>query len=89
MFVDDTNLFYSVKDIHSLFSTVNNEFSNINHWFNSNKLSLNADKNKFILFCKVTQKDNIPLVLLALELNNTFIKRVDHIKFLGVFSIKS
>ena len=53
MFADDTNLFYSGKDIHSLFNTVNNELSNISHWFNSNKLSLNADKTKFTLFHKV------------------------------------
>ena len=33
MFADDTNLFYSGKDIHSLFNTVNNELSNISHWF--------------------------------------------------------
>ena len=47
MFVDDTNLFYSGKDILPLFNTVNNELLNISHWFDSNKLSLNADKTKF------------------------------------------
>ena len=55
MFADDTNLFYSGKDIHSLFNTVNNELSNISHWLHSNKLSLNADKTKFTLFHKVRQ----------------------------------
>ena len=84
MFADDTNLFYSRKDIHSHFNTVNNELSNISHWFNSNKLSLNVDKTKFTLFQKVRQRDNIPLVLPTLKINNTLIKRVDHIKFLGV-----
>ena len=44
MFTDDTNLFYSGKDIYSLFNTVNNELSNISYWFVSNKLSLNTDK---------------------------------------------
>ena len=33
MLANDTNLFYSGKDIHSLFNTVNNELSNISHWF--------------------------------------------------------
>ena len=60
MFADDTNLFYSRKDIHSLFNIVNNESLNISHWLNSNKLSLNADKTKFTLFHKVRQRDNIP-----------------------------
>ena len=84
MFADDTNLFYSGKDIHSLFNTVNNDLSNISHWFNSSKSSLNADKTKFTLFHKVRQRDNILLVFTKLKINNKLIKRVDHIKFLGV-----
>ena len=70
-------------------STVNNELSNISHWFNSNKLSLNADKTKFTLFHKVRQRDTIPLVLLTLKINNAIIKRVDHIKFLGVLLVEN
>ena len=65
-FTDDTNLFYSGKDIHSILNTANNALSNIRHWFNSDKLSLNADKTKFTLFHKVKQRDNIPLVLQTL-----------------------
>ena len=63
-------------------NTVNNELSNISLLFNSNKLSLNADKTKFTLFHKVRQRDNIPLVLPPLKKNNTLINQVDHIKFL-------
>ena len=73
MFAEDTNLFYLGKDIHSLFNTVNNELSNIRQWFNSNKLSLNADKTKLTLLHKVRQRDNIPLVLPTLK-KNTLIK---------------
>ena len=81
MFADDTNLFYSGKDIHSLFNNVNNDLSNISHWFNSSKSSLNADKTKFTLFHKVRQRDNILLVFTKLKINNKLIKRVDHINF--------
>ena len=84
MFADDKNLFYSGKDIHSLLNSVNNELSNISHWFNSNTLSLNADKTKFTSFHKVRQRDNIPLFLPTLKINNTLTIRVDHIDFLGV-----
>ena len=84
MFADDTNLFYSGKDIHSLLNSVNNELSNISHWFNSNTLSLNADKTKFTSFHKVRQRDNIPLFLPTLKINNTLTIRADHIDFLGV-----
>ena len=71
IFADNTNLFYSGKDIHSLFNIVNNELSNISHWFNSNTLSLNADKTKLALFQKIRQRDNIPLVLPSLKMSNT------------------
>ena len=48
MFADNTNLFYSHKNIKSLFETVNKELANISTWFQANKLSLNANKTKYI-----------------------------------------
>ena len=48
-------------------NTVNNELSNISLRFNSNKLSLNADKTKFTLLHKVRQKGTIPLVFATLK----------------------
>ena len=43
-FADDTNLFYSQKDLKILFNTANKELDHIRNWFNVNKLSLNTDK---------------------------------------------
>ena len=40
-FADDTNLFYSHKDINALSLNVNNQLHEINQWFISNKPSLN------------------------------------------------
>ena len=71
MFADDTNLFYS-------------ELSNTSHSFNSNMLSLNPDRTKFTLLHKARQRDNIPLALPTLKINNTLIKQIDHAKFIGV-----
>ena len=47
MFADDTNLFFTHKDIRYLFQIVNQELENINQWFISNKLSLNIKKKKY------------------------------------------
>ena len=69
MFPDDTNLFYSGKDIHSLFNAVPNELLKISHWFNINKLTVNADKTTFTLFHKAKHRDDIPLVLPTLKIN--------------------
>ena len=46
MFVDDTNLFISHKNIDTLFASMNKELENVSTWFKSNKLSLNLDKTK-------------------------------------------
>ena len=70
MFADDTNLFFSGKDIHSFFNTAVVK----HHWFNSNNLSLNADKNKFTLFHNVSKRDNIPVVLPTMKINNILFK---------------
>ena len=44
MFADDTNLYFSHKNIKTLFTSVNRELTNIQEWFNANKLSLNIKK---------------------------------------------
>ena len=74
MFADDTNLFYLGKEIHSLFNLVNDELLNISHWFDSNKLSINADETKFTLFNKVRQRDSIAPALPTLKINNALLK---------------
>ena len=83
MFADDTNLFCSGKHIKTLFQTANIELEKIAIWFQANKLSLNESKTKFTLFHESWDKDNLPLKLPILEINNFEIKRTTSIKFLG------
>ena len=52
LFADDTNLFYSSKDISFLLKTVNEELKKIAKWFNANKLSLNVKKTSYTFFHK-------------------------------------
>ena len=85
MFADDTNLFYSHNNIKILFKNANDELEKISKWFKANKLSLNEGKTKFTLFHKPRDKDNLPLQLPNLKINNNQIKRSSSIKFLGVF----
>ena len=60
MLTDDTNLFYSNKDINTLFKIENEELSEINEWFRANKLSINEGKTKFIFFHELEQSKKIP-----------------------------
>ena len=84
MFADDTNLFNSHKNIKSLFETVNKELTKISIWFQTNKLSLNANKTKYIFFHKRRDSDDIPLKLPVLKIDEIEIKREQSLKFLGV-----
>ena len=83
MFADDTNLFCLGKHIKTLFQTANTELEKIAIWFQANKLSLNESKTKFTLFHKSWDKDDLPLKLPILKINNFEIKRTISIKFLG------
>ena len=84
MFSDDTNLFFNHKDIKYLFTVVNNELVNIKDWFPENRLSLNVEKTKYSFFHNPSKKDDIPLRLPKLVINNSEIQRKKYIKFLGV-----
>jgi hypothetical protein len=50
IFADDTNLFYSGKNIEQLELVVNNEIKKISEWFKNNQLTLNIKKTNYIVF---------------------------------------
>ena len=83
-FADDANLFFSHKSIKELFDIANLELIKVFKWFNVNKLSLNKDQTKYTFFRKAREKDNIPLKLPSLFINDREIKRITSIKYLGV-----
>ena len=85
MFADDTNLFFSHRDINVLFEKMKKELANVSDWFNANKLSLNVKKTKHSFFHKSSKKDNIPLPLPSLNINELTVEREYSIKFLGVW----
>ena len=50
LFADDTNIFYSHKDIKILINeTLNNELNKVYLWLQTNKLSLNIKKTQIVL----------------------------------------
>ena len=83
MYADDTNLFLTHKDISYLFETANLQLERINQWLISNKLSLNVSKTKYSFFHKPSKRDDIPLLLPKLNINNSEIERSECLKFLG------
>ena len=63
---------------------MNRELQNINEWFISNKLSLNVKNTKFLIFHKASRRDDLPLLIAKLFINNQVIKRQSSTKCLGI-----
>ena len=78
-FADDTTLFVNDSDITRLMDRTNNELSKVNKWLECNKLSLNVEKTKYMIF----SNREIPINL-NLKLSNHDLIRVSETKFLGI-----
>ena len=81
LFADDTNLFYSSKDIAELCSVVSIELDKLCIWFQVNKLSLNTSKTNFMVFTNRSCDDTYTV---CMNHNGLNLSRVFVIKFLGV-----
>jgi hypothetical protein len=81
LFADDTNIFYSHRDIQFLLKTLNSELLKLSIWFQSNKLSLNVLKTNYMAF----GKKQMPLHMSCqICINTTPLSKVSSTKFLGV-----
>ena len=91
LYADDTTLtsplcsftYGGYHDINRVSTLINSEITKISEWLSVNKLSLNANKTKFIIFHNYQQvmtDSNIP----QLEIHNTAIERVTEFNFLRI-----
>jgi hypothetical protein len=85
MFADDTNLFLTSNDLTTLFRNMNTELIKISDWFKSNKLSINIEKTKWMLFYPNSKKKLIPSITPLIFVDNIEIKRTKITKFLGIY----
>ena len=79
LYADDTTLYKSGNDIVELRNIMNTDLNNILNWSNENKLLLNTEKTKCMLFT------TLPHPHFSLTLNNIQIEKVKQFKFLGVW----
>ena len=80
LFADDTNIFITGKDINTITHTLNQELKKLLIWLQVNKLSINIDKTKYIIF-SLRKKVN---TVSHIYINNNIIERVYSTKFLGI-----
>ena len=81
LFADDTNILYSHTCLKKLNEIIQNEMNEITDWLNANKLSINTEKTKFILFRSKNKKVNSSI---NISINNNNIRQVTNITFLGI-----
>ena len=81
LFADDSNLFFSHKNLAQLEMIINVELAHVQTWLSTNKLSLNIDKSIYILFHPPQKKVNISI---KLNINDTSLKEKPRIKYLGI-----
>ena len=81
LFADDTNIFFSHKNVDFLEKTLNEELLKLTTWCQANKLSINYSKSKFMVFKPRQKRQNLDI---KLEISNCAIERVRDTIFLGV-----
>ena len=64
LFADDTNLFYSGKNLDHLMGTVVKELDALTRWFSINKLSLNVSKTKYMIFGNRKNNTRVKVMIL-------------------------
>ena len=87
MFADDTNFFYSHKNIKGLFYTVNSELEKISQWFKANKLSINIKKTKFTYQRNISWIDHVRTIENKIAKNIGFLYHAS--QFLNEDSLKT
>ena len=80
LFADDTSVFMSHKDLHTLQTDFNREIELMTQWLVLNKLSVNKKKTNYMLF--TNRKINLDLV--TVKMGDSLVNRVSAIKFLGI-----
>ena len=76
MFADDTSVSYAAKSMDELQNIINSELENLHKWLNTNKLSLNIAKTKFMIIGsrqRISAMDN----RITIEINDCEVEKVD------------
>ena len=82
MYADDMNIFLHHKNINALYDIAQKELVLVTNWLSANKLTLNINKTKFIVFTS-NKKKGIKTDK-SLYVNDIPIEKVHAISFLGL-----
>ena len=82
MYADDTTIYFNLEDFdqNCTETEINNELENVNIWLKHNKLSLNAQKTKLMVFHRKQKKFN----KIHLSIDTVLIEQVPTFNFFGI-----
>ena len=81
LFADDTNFSLTHKNFEPMVGSLNDELLKIHDWTVANRLTINNSKTELLLFSNRSTPHNNEQVVL----NGSYVKFVDHAKFLGIY----
>uniref|UniRef100_A0A3B5QAJ9 Reverse transcriptase domain-containing protein n=1 Tax=Xiphophorus maculatus TaxID=8083 RepID=A0A3B5QAJ9_XIPMA len=81
IFADDTSIFCTGENIQQLSKVINTEIEKLQHWLKNNKLFVNLDKTKFMIFGNNKKQENNPI---KISIDSVNLEEIHEIKFLGV-----
>ena len=81
-FADDTCISFSATKIKTLETVLNNDLRTLTDWLQANRLSLNADKSKLIIF---KSKQKRITYTFSIKLNGSKLIPTDNVKYLGLY----
>ena len=81
LFADDTTIYCTSNNKTTVQGNIENDMKSLAGWFYANKLSLNIQKNNFLVF----SPKNMDNVMTAIKLGNQQILQVRNTKFLGIY----
>ena len=84
LFCDDSTLYTSGYNLAEMTNNANLDLLRIYEWCTANKMSLNTDKTVAMIFSNRRIR-NCPPILLKQGMSYEVIKRVDTVKFLGIY----
>lgn len=82
MYADDTNAFFTSKDVIDLSKNVNQYLATLSLWLRQNELQLNSAKTKYVIFHPINKPIKTDLTV---RFEGTTIARTREQKFLGVW----
>lgn len=82
LYADDTALLFTGDTLPALQTHVMAELPRISSWFLENKLTLNSNKTKYVVFR--SRRNNVDTSQINIRLNNSPIQEVDSFKYLGL-----